>query len=81
MNYCLKNKKRYEIFIWKFDKKCNIKRANCCSTCTMIAKKYNYNIYTFDEKMNKCSAIIDNPQASLYYQIKLFEKTRKWTGK
>ena len=77
MNYCLKNKKRYEIYIWKFDKDCNIKKAQCCLTCTIIARKYNYNIYTFDENMRKYSAIIDNPQVSLYYQIKNIQRALK----
>jgi len=77
MNYCLKNKKKYEIYIWKFDKECNIKKAHCCSACTIIAKKYNYNIYTFDEDMNKCSAIIANPQVTLFFQIKNIQKILK----
>jgi len=48
----------------------NIKGANSCYSCTKLAKKYNYNIFTFDENMNKRSAIVDKPQISLCYIIK-----------
>lgn len=71
MKYCYKNKnKNYEIYIWKYDKNKNIKKAYCCASCTIIAKKYNYRIYTLDDNYNVTSAIIDNPQKTLYYQIK-----------
>jgi hypothetical protein len=71
INYCQRNPHRnIDIYIWKYDKLCNIKRANCCQSCTILALKYNYNIFTFNENMEKCSAIIENPQKSLFYLIK-----------
>ena len=71
MDYCYRNQKRnYEIYIWKYDKDCNIKGANCCSSCTILSNKYNCKIYTFDENMKRRSAIVDNPQVSLCYLIK-----------
>ena len=43
MDYCYRNQKRnYEIYIWKYDKDCNIKGANSCSSCTILSKKYNF---------------------------------------
>ena len=71
IEYCEKNKHRnYEIYIWKYDKHSSIKQANCCHSCTILANKYNYKIFTFDKDMNKISAIIDNPQISLCYKMK-----------
>ena len=71
MDYCFKNKnKNHEIYIWKYDKELNIKGANSCSSCTILSKKYNYPIYTFDENMKRRSAIVNNPQVSLCYLIK-----------
>lgn len=73
INYCLKNDKRnrYQIFISKFDIKGNHKSAFCCHACTKVAKKYNMldKIYTFKDN-NIVSAIVDNPELSLGYQIK-----------
>lgn len=71
IEYCEKNKHRkYEIYIWKYNKNSSIKQANCCHSCTILANKYNYNIFTFDENMNKISAIREKPQVSLCYKIK-----------
>jgi len=66
IDYCRSNPSRkYDIYIWKFDKKKEIKRANCCTQCTKIANKYGFNIFTFDNENKRCSAIIDNPKKSL----------------
>ena len=68
IDYCrLNSSRKYDIYIWKFDKKQQIKRANCCTQCKKIAIKYGYNVYTFNEKYEKCTAIIENPKPSLCY--------------
>ena len=46
IEYCEKNKSRnHEIYIWKYDKNMNIKSAHSCHSCTILANKYNYNIF------------------------------------
>lgn len=71
IEYCEKNKGRnHEIYIWKYDKNMNIKSAHSCHSCTILANKYNYNIFTFDTNMKKKTAILDNPEISLCYKIK-----------
>ena len=71
IDYCMRNPSRNnDIYIWKFKRNHDIKRANCCHSCTILAKKYDFNIFTFDENMERCSAIIENPEISLCYKIK-----------
>ena len=73
IEFCRKYDKRdrYQIYISRYTKKGFLKPAYCCSGCTHLVKKYNYEnkIFTFDN--NKItSAVIDNPTISLAYQIK-----------
>jgi len=73
INYCRKTEKRnnYEIYIWRYSRDGNLKKAYCCNGCTKLVKKYGYEkrIYTFDNN-NIYTAVIDNPQISLGYKIK-----------
>ena len=73
INYCRKNNKKnkLEIYIWRYSKDGNIKSAHCCHSCTKLVKKYNYQdrVFTFD-KENIESALVDDPQISLGYNIK-----------
>ena len=72
IEYCRSRKNRnYEIIIWRYSKSGEIKHKYCCTSCTKLAKKYNFTnrIFTFHNSM-KCPAIIDNPPLSLCYQLK-----------
>lgn len=66
----LKNNHKLEIYIWRWDKLGNYKKAYCCNRCSMLAKKYGFenNIYTY-EGTKKTKAVIDNPTMSLGYVI------------
>ena len=69
IKYCLSNNKKnnkFKIFIWKFNKGQKIKPAICCSSCTHLAKKYNFTnkIFTIENNVIKC-AIVSNPKPSL----------------
>ena len=73
INYCRhSNNRNLEIYIWRWGKKGNIKKTNCCISCTKLAHKYGYQnkIFTFNENNEKCNAIISNPELSLSYMIK-----------
>ena len=73
INYCRhSNNRNLEIYIWRWDKKGNIKKTNCCISCTKLANKYGYQnkIFTFNKENQKCKAIISNPELSLAYKIK-----------
>jgi len=73
INYCRhSNNRNLEIYIWRWAKKGNIKKTNCCISCTKLARKYCYQnkIFTFDENNEKCNAIVNNPELSLAYKIK-----------
>ena len=72
INYCRKTKNRnLEIYIWRWDKYGNIKKTNCCISCTKLAHKYGYenNIFTFENNKKK-NAIVEKPELSLAYKIK-----------
>ena len=68
IKYCNKydKKNKYEIYIWRFGFRGNIKSKTCCKNCTKLAKKLNYDkkIYTF-KNGEIISAIIDDPEISL----------------
>ena len=65
-----KKSKHYNIYIWRWGKCGNIKPKICCSRCTKMLIKYNYQdkIFTFDNN-NIISAIVDNPPISLANDI------------
>ena len=68
IKYCNKydKKNKYDIYIWKYGKKGNIKTTHCCKSCTKLANKFNYTdrIYTFKNNQVK-KAVVDNPSVSL----------------
>jgi len=68
IKYCNKydNKNKYDIYIWRYGKKGNIKTTHCCKSCTKLANKFNYTnrIYTFENNKVK-KAVVDNPSVSL----------------
>ena len=68
IKYCNKydKKNKYDIYIWRYGKKGNIKTTHCCKSCTKLANKFNYTnrIYTFENNKVK-KAVIDNPSVSL----------------
>lgn len=72
LRYCLKYPhKKYKIIIWRWDKHGKINEKFCCSSCTKLLKKFNYekNIFTIsNDKI--ITAIQDNPEYSLSYLIK-----------
>lgn len=72
INYCRSNNRNLDIYIWRWDKNGNIKKTNCCISCTKLAEKYGYQnkIFTFNENNQKCNAITNNPLLSLSYMIK-----------
>tara|TARA_Y100000389_G_C17405100_1_gene487572 strand:- start:485 stop:919 length:435 start_codon:yes stop_codon:yes gene_type:complete len=73
INYCRhSNNRNLEIYIWRWGIKGNIKKTDCCISCTKLAEKYGYQnkIFTFDENNEKRNAIISNPELSLAYKIK-----------
>ena len=66
----MKNSRKIDIYIWRYDSKMGIKPTYSCLKCTQLLKKYNITkIYTFD-KGNIISAICENPEISLAYKIK-----------
>ena len=66
-----KNKNNIDNFIWRYDRKLNIKPCYSCHSCTLLLKKYGYenNIFTFVNNL-KVSAITNIPELSFSYKIK-----------
>lgn len=73
IEYCRKcdKRNRYEIYISRYSKKGFHKPTYCCSSCTQLVKKYNFQgrVFTF-ENNEIVNAVIDNPEISLAYKIK-----------
>lgn len=73
LEYCMKYDKRnkYIIFISRFDKNGCHKPVDCCSSCSQLMYKYNYQnrIFTITENKEIISAI-GKPYLSLAYKIK-----------
>ena len=74
IHYCNKYDKRnrYQIYISRYNRQGNHKPTFCCSACSKLVKKYNYEnkIFTISENKEVINAIIDNPEISLAYKIK-----------
>lgn len=73
LEYMRKHKKNrnLQIYIWRWSKNGEIKSTYCCSSCSQLIHKYNYenDIFTFNND-NIVNAIIKNPELSLAYKIK-----------
>ena len=71
INFCRNNKHRsLQIYIWRWDKKGNIKPTYCCHSCTKIINKYNYQNDIFTCKDNKVVLATGSPYMPLAYKIK-----------
>jgi hypothetical protein len=72
INYCRgnDNRNKYQIYIWRYDTKGNVKSAFCCNRCNILVNKYNFNsrIFTF-ENDNIISSLTDNPKVCLGYKL------------
>ena len=86
IKYCMgklkgnsKSSNRYQIIIWKFNKHMLIKPAICCSSCTKLARKYNFTRNMFTVRHDSIvSSIIANPIPSLGDRMRI-EKRKKQT--
>jgi cytidine deaminase len=73
IQYCLNNdkRKRYKIYISRYNRHGEHKCTMCCSSCTKLAKKYNFTDRIFTVEDDKIiSAISEFPEVSLAYKIK-----------
>jgi len=74
IEYCRKNDKRnrYQIYISRYSRNGFHKPTMCCSACSILVHKYNFEnrIFTINEDDEIISAINDNPEISLAYKIK-----------
>ena len=66
----MNSRKKYDIYIWKYGRKGDIKKKMVCLNCYNLLCKYNYdnNIYTFDN--GEIITAIDNPKISLGNMIR-----------
>jgi len=66
----MNSKKKYEIYIWKYGRKGDIRKKIVCLNCYNLLCKYNYenNVYTFEN--GEIITAIDNPKISLGNMIR-----------
>ena len=74
LRYCLKydKRKRYEIYISRYDRKGFHKAKPCCNACCKLITKHGYHkrIFTVTGANEIISAIPEVPETSLAYKIK-----------
>jgi len=64
-------KNKCDIYIWRYNKRGEIKTKYCCKSCTQLLKKYNLvnRIFTFVNGKG-VNAILKNPEESLGNSIR-----------
>tara|TARA_B100001123_G_C15341496_1_gene1035162 strand:+ start:7238 stop:7666 length:429 start_codon:yes stop_codon:yes gene_type:complete len=73
ISYCRKNDKnrrKYEIYIWRYSKKGKVKPVFSCYGCSKIISKFNYQNKVFTFENNKKISAMGQPYETIGNQLK-----------
>ena len=73
ISYCRsndKNRRKYEIYIWRYSKNGTVKPVFSCFGCSRIISKYNYENKVFTFENDKKISAMGKPYQTLGHQLK-----------